>query len=81
MASATVISPKKLAHIVLRTRAEQFKIMKEFYKSFLGGHASYENDFLSFITYDDEHHRLAIAALPDLGPKDSKTSGLEVSIF
>src|SRR5262249_9668315 len=32
---------------------------------------------LSFITYDDEHHRVAIVALPGLKPKDRQTSGLE----
>lgn len=73
-----VISPVKLAHVVLRTRAEMYPKIVDFYKTFLGGTASYENEFLSFITYDDEHHRIALAAIPELGPKDGKTSGLEV---
>ena len=76
----TVTSPRKLAHVVLKTSAESFKTMCDFYKTFLGGHASFENTFLSFITYDDEHHRIAIAAVPGLGPKDTKTAGLEVNI-
>lgn len=54
--------------------------MVDFYKTFLGGHASYENDFLSFITYDEEHHRVAIGAAPGTGQKDSKSAGLLVSI-
>ena len=72
-----VTSPVKLAHVVLRTSQEAFPKMVAFYKTFLGASASYENAMLSFITYDDEHHRVAIVALPGLKPKDSQTSGLE----
>ncbi|KAH7058919.1 Glyoxalase/Bleomycin resistance protein/Dihydroxybiphenyl dioxygenase [Macrophomina phaseolina] len=76
-----IISPVKLAHVVLRTRPEMFKQMVDFYKTFLGADASYENDTLSFLTYDDEHHRIALAAVPGLGPKDAQTSGLEHIAF
>jgi hypothetical protein len=55
------------------------KAMAAFYKDFLGGHASHENEVLSFITYDDEYHRIAIAQLPFLKPKDKDICGLEVS--
>ncbi|KAJ5382476.1 hypothetical protein N7517_000387 [Penicillium concentricum] len=74
---AKTLSPVRLAHVVLRTTPENFKTMTEFYKTFLGGQASWENDVLSFITYDDEHHRIAIAALPHVGPRNPKTCGLE----
>ncbi len=57
-----VTPPKKLAHVVLRT--PRYKEMVEFYKTFLGAEATYENDFLAFLTYDEEHHRIAIAAIP-----------------
>lgn len=73
-----VTSPIKLAHVVLRTRPETFASMVSFYKTFLGAESSHENEFISFLTYDDEHHRIAIVAIPDIGPKDAKTSGLEV---
>ena len=75
--SGPTIRPTKLAHVVLRTVNKQ--AMATFYKDFLGGHASHENEVLSFITYDDEHHRIAIAQLPFLKPKDKNTCGLEVS--
>jgi catechol-2,3-dioxygenase len=81
MTSSKVISPSKLAHVVLRTNSDNFKTMVNFYKIFLGGQATYENDFLSFITYDDEHHRIAIAGVPGTGPKTLKTSGLEHIAF
>lgn len=76
-----VISPSKLAHVVLRTSSDNFNKMVNFYKIFLGGKATYENNFLSFITYDDEHHRVAIAGVPGTGPKVLKTSGLEHIAF
>lgn len=74
-----ITSPVKLAHVVLRTKPENFVQMTAFYKTFLGGHSSHENEFLSFITYDEEHHRIAIAAIPGLGDRDARTCGLEVS--
>ncbi|PGH16597.1 hypothetical protein AJ79_01703 [Helicocarpus griseus UAMH5409] len=75
--SMPVKSPIKLAHVFIRTCPETYRTMVDFYKTFLGATATYEDNFISLITYDDEHHRIAIAAMPDVGPKDGKTSGLE----
>ena len=33
--------------------------------SFLGGHQVHGNAYLSFITYDDEHHRIALIGTPE----------------
>jgi len=77
--SDKVISPSKLAHVVLRTG--KFTTMVEFYKTFLGAKATYENEFLSFLTYDDEHHRIAIGAVPGTGPKIPNAAGLEHIAF
>jgi len=74
-----VLSPSKLAHVVLRTN--NFQIMVDYYKTFLGGKASYENQMLSFITYDDEHHRVAIGTVPGTRAKDAQTCGLEHIAF
>lgn len=74
-----VKSPCKLAHVVLRT--SKFTEMVEFYKTFLGATATYENDFLSFITYDEEHHRIAIAGIPGTTDKVKTSSGLEHVAF
>ncbi|KIW90542.1 uncharacterized protein Z519_09189 [Cladophialophora bantiana CBS 173.52] len=74
-----VLSPSTLAHVVLRTG--NFKKMVDFYLDFLGGTVTYGNEFISFITYDDEHHRIAIIALPDTGPKSYTSSGLEHIAF
>lgn len=77
--SGKVLAPRSLAHVVLRT--PQFKAMVAFYKTFFGGWASYENDKLAFLTYDDEHHRIAIANVPGTSPKDRTTAGLEHIAF
>ncbi|KAK5676976.1 hypothetical protein LTS10_010740 [Elasticomyces elasticus] len=73
--SSKVISPSGLAHIVLRTA--NYQPMVDFYTAFLGGSVTYGNPFISFITYDEEHHRIAILKVPGTGPKQPKSSGLE----
>lgn len=74
-----VIKPAKLAHCVLRTN--NFDKMREFYKVFLGAHAVFENDTLSFMTYDEEHHRIALINMPDIENKHRQSSGLEHIAF
>lgn len=50
-------APTKLAHVVFRTG--QLPALRDWYCTVLEAHVVYENDFLAFVTYDDEHHRLA----------------------
>ena len=69
-----VISPSKLAHVVLRTA--QSKPMFEYYTVFLGASSAFNNGELGFLRYDNEHHRIAIAGIPGTGPKDPTSSGL-----
>ena len=38
--------------------------MVDWYVSFLGGRVVWGNEAISFITYDDEHHRIAITGRP-----------------
>jgi catechol-2,3-dioxygenase len=75
----SVVSPSKLAHVVLRTN--NFTSMVKYYKEFLGAEVIYENDFLAFLSYDDEHHRIAIASVPGTNGKDKMTCGLEHIAF
>lgn len=74
-----VKSPIKLAHVVLRTN--NFANMVEYYKTFLGAEVIYKNEFLAFLTYDEEHHRIAIAGVPGTKGKDIESSGLEHIAF
>ena len=73
------VKPAKLAHIVFRTT--QFKVMRDFYLTFLNGRVAYENDFVCFTRYDDEHHRVVILAIPGLSPVEPRASGLEHYAF
>lgn len=72
-------SPVKLAHIVLKT--SQFTDMVSWWKEFLEGEARHENDFISFISYDDEHHRIAIVNFPNLEERTANARGLEHVAF
>ena len=74
-----VLSPTSLAHVVLRTN--NFRPMVNFYVDFLGGRIAYENEYLAFITYDHEHHRIAIVQFPGTGAKVHGSSGLEHIAF
>lgn len=58
--SNTIRAPRRLAHIALRTnRLEQ---MIHWYCSVLGAKVVYGSDKIAFLTYDDEHHRIALVA-------------------
>ena len=72
------ISPSKLAHLVLRTN--NLEVMRDFYLQFLGAEIAFEvPNVLSFMRYDEEHHRLGLIHVPDIGDKVRKSNGLEVS--
>ncbi|KAI0505699.1 Glyoxalase/Bleomycin resistance protein/Dihydroxybiphenyl dioxygenase [Xylaria bambusicola] len=74
-----VLSPKALAHVVLQT--PQVSTMAKFYKTFLGAEASFETDSMTFLTYDEEHHRVAIIGMPGLPGKVEKSAGLHHVAF
>lgn len=78
-ASPKVLSPSLLAHVVLRTA--DLERMTDFYITFLGGSLTYGNDMISFITYDEEHHRIALIGIPGTLPKQPTTCGLEHIAF
>lgn len=59
--------PTKFAHFVLRSA--NFTEVLDWWKNALQAEARYESDFIAFISYDDEHHRMAIVNLGDDGPK------------
>jgi len=69
------VAPAKFAHAVLRTN--KFKEMVHFYTTVLEAEVVTSTDMLAFMTYDDEHHRIAIAAIPGLVDRDRKSVGLD----
>ncbi len=72
-------SPARLSHAVLRTT--RLKEMIEWYINVLGAQVLYQNDFAAFLTYDDEHHRIALFAVPGLVEKPKRSSGLDHLAF
>jgi catechol-2,3-dioxygenase len=70
---------KRLAHIVLQTG--QRTALRDWYLAVLDAHIVFENEMLSFLTFDDEHHRLAIAQLPVPTPRTSTTVGMAHSAY
>ena len=80
--------PTKLAHVVFQTN--RIPAMRDWYCAVLGGRVVYENEHLSFVTYDDEHHRVAFVDFGplapretriELGPKATEQAGLHHTAF
>ncbi len=73
------IAPAKLSHAVLRTT--RLKEMVQWYQTVLNAEVLYQNEFLVFMTYDEEHHRIAIAQVPGLAEKPKGCAGLDHLAF
>lgn len=69
------IAPHKMGHIALKTR--RLKDMIAWYGTVLQAEVAYANDDVAFMAYDDEHHRLALVALPGLVDAPANVTGLE----
>ncbi len=67
------ITPKKLSHAVMRTT--RLKEMVEWYKTVLNAEIMRELPFIVFMTYDDEHHRLAFATIPGMVERPKMSAG------
>lgn len=52
--------PQKFAHVVYRT--DDMARLRDWYLTVLEAHVAFENSFICFLTYDEEHHRVAIVA-------------------
>ena len=61
-ASSARISPEKFAHVVLKTA--NFDAIIAWYATVLQARVAFRNDFIAFLTYDDEHHRVAVLNSP-----------------
>ena len=68
------VAPSLFAHFVLRT-ADRAPL-RDWYIKVLNARLVFENDYISFITYDDEHHRVAFVQIPSLEKPAEKAWGL-----
>lgn len=73
--SDALIKPAKFAHFVLRCRNLAASVA--WYQTVLGMKTVFGNDFLVFLTYDDEHHRLALAQARSQDQAPSGAAGLD----
>lgn len=67
-----IIRPTKFGHVVYRTR--RFAEMIDWYQKVFGAKVQFRNDALGFVTYDDEHHRVAFVNLDFFDPEGKLTS-------
>ena len=58
---STVIRPKTFAHVVYRTY--RFQQMLDWYVTVFDGKVQYQSPVIAFVTYDEEHHRVALLNL------------------
>jgi catechol-2,3-dioxygenase len=63
----TTRRPSKLAHVVYRTR--RFEDMLAWYGTVFGARIQHQNPAMSFLTFDDEHHRFAFLDLSVIDPE------------
>jgi catechol-2,3-dioxygenase len=74
-----VVAPAKLAHVVLRTAHHDEAIA--WYQEVLGARCVFRNPVLAFLTYDEEHHRLALVNVGAGAPAAPPAPGLEHVAF
>lgn len=73
------ISPVKLAHLVLLT--PNLPRLRDWYATVLQATVTVEDSMLCFISYDDEHHRIALISVPELPPRRGPQAGLHHMAF
>jgi catechol 2,3-dioxygenase-like lactoylglutathione lyase family enzyme len=73
------VAPARLAHFVRKT--SRFGEMLEWYQNVLEAEIVYSNEMLAFLTYDGEHHRVAIIAIPGLVDPPPNAAGTDHIAF
>ncbi len=65
------IRPLRFVHVVYRTR--RFDEMIRWYETVFDARVQYQNPVLAFLTYDDEHHRVALINMAMVQPEAPET--------
>jgi catechol-2,3-dioxygenase len=68
------LRPQRLGHVVLATT--QVDAMSAWYQQFLHAKPMFEHPIGTFLTYDDEHHRVFLLNSPDAIPRNPESTGL-----
>ena len=69
----------RISHMVLRTTC--LNEMIDWYTTVFNAKVLFKSDFGAFLTYDDEHHRIALFAIPGVQKKIKNSSGLDHVAF
>ena len=77
--AGAIRSPIKLAHVVFRT--SRLGAMVAWYKQVLNAQPAFESDSIAFLAYDDEHHRIAFIAMPNLSEQPAGQVGVHHVAF
>jgi catechol 2,3-dioxygenase-like lactoylglutathione lyase family enzyme len=78
-AEAERIVPGKLAHFVLKTA--RFDAMIDWYRTVLQARVALRTDMLCFLTYDEEHHRVAFINVPESAAAEPHAAGVHHVAF
>ena len=73
--STQVVRPTHFGHAVLRTRNLDEAIA--WWETVVGMRVVHRNAFIAFLTYDDEHHRLALVQTGEQTPAPPGAAGLD----
>ena len=73
-AAASRIVPFKMAHIVMRCANRQACV--DWYMALFQAELVFEDEVLTFLAYDEEHHRLAFFNMPGLAKQVDETTGV-----
>ncbi len=65
------IRPARFVHVVYRTR--RFDEMIAWYQTVFDAKVRYQNPAIGFLSYDDEHHRIAFLNLSAIDPNGPET--------
>ena len=68
------LRPARFSHLVIQS--PRFAEMVPWYKTVLGAKPMFENEVVSFLSYDEEHHRVMIGNNPGLAPRDPNAAGV-----
>ena len=69
------MGPEYISHIGLR--AWRYEEMLEWYGKVMGARVQHRNEFLAFITFDDEHHRMVIFKDPETVERPAAAHGVD----
>jgi catechol-2,3-dioxygenase len=77
--SKSRIVPARMAHFVIRTN--RYATLVDWYKRLFGADTVFSNDLITFLAFDEEHHRLAIVNQPELDEGSDSQSAIDHVAF